>query len=81
MKEATVLNSTFSADIGSLPLEDFSRFKEKVIMINTLEGLVTDTDKATLKAIVRETGADLTAKTLKHALEMIVEQAIRRVTT
>ncbi len=81
MKEATILNHTFSADIGALPLEDFSRFKEKVIMINTLEGLVTDTDKATLKAIVRETGADLTVKTLKHALEMIVEQAIKRVTT
>ena len=81
MKEATILNHTFSADIGALPLEDFSRFKEKVIMINTLKGLVTDTDKATLKAIVRETEADLTVKTLKHALEMIVEQAIKRVTT
>ncbi len=81
MKEATILKHTVSADIGALPLEDFSRFKEKVIMINTLKGLVTDTDKATLKAIVRETEADLTVKTLKHALEMIVEQAIKRVTT
>ena len=81
MKEATILNHTFSADIGALPLEDFSRFKEKVIMINTLKGLVTDTDKATLKAIVRKTGTDMTVKTLKYALEMIVEQAIKRVTT
>ena len=81
MKEAVIINGALSEDIGAVPLEDFSRFKEKVIMINTLKGLVTDTDKATLKAIVRETEADLTVKTLKHALEMIVEQAIKRVTT
>ncbi len=79
MKEATVLNGTVSTDITALPLEDFSRFKEKVIMINTLKSLVTDTDKATLKAVIRETEADLTVKTLKQALEMIVEQAIKRV--
>ena len=50
-------------------------------MIKTLKGLVADTDKATLKAIVRKTEVDLTVKTLKYALEMIVEQAIKRVTT
>ncbi len=81
MKEATIIHGTSLTEIGAVQLEDFSRFKEKVIMINTLKGLVTDTDKATLKAIVRETEADLTVKTLKHALEMIVEQAIKRVTT
>ena len=81
MKEATILSDIFSGKIAPVTLEDFSRFKEKVIMINTLKSLVSDTDKATLKAIVRETEADVTAKTLKRALERIVEEAIKRATT
>jgi len=81
MREVHILSVQDESEIRSLRLDDFSRFKEKVIMIKTLESLVLETDKALLKTIVRDTGAKMTTKNLKNALQSIVDQAIKRVTT
>jgi len=78
MKEAHILSADDAREIQPLQLDDFSRFKEKVIMIKALEGLVSDTDKALLKTIVRDAGAKMTTKNLKNALQSIVDQAIKR---
>ena len=81
MREAHILSVQDESEIRPLRLDDFSRFKEKVIMIKTLESLVLETDKSLLKTIVRDTGAKMTTKNLKNALQSIVDQAIKRVTT
>jgi len=81
MREAHILPAHNESEIQKLPLDDFSRFKEKVIMIKALESLVSDTDKALLKTIVRDAGAKMTTKNLKIALQSIVDQAIKRVAT
>ncbi len=79
MKEARIIFADDMADLEPLPLDDFSRFKEKVIMINTLKGLLAHTDKATFKHIAKKEGPHMTATSLKHALETIVDRAIKRV--
>jgi len=81
MREAHILSVQDESEIRPLRLDDFSRFKEKVIMIKTLESLVLETDKAFLKTIVRDAGAKMTTKNLKNALQSIVDQAIKRVAT
>ncbi len=81
MKEVTVISDVDPGALSTLELDDFSRFKEKVIMIKTLKSLVRDTDKAMLKSIVRDLEAEITARELKRALERVVEQAIKRVET
>jgi len=81
MKEVTVISDVDPGALSTLELDDFSRFKEKVIMIETLKSLVRDTDKAMLKSIVRDLEAEITARELKRALERVVEQAIKRVET
>ena len=78
MKEARILQEPQPQSIHALQLDDFSRFKEKVIMINTLKRLLEETDKRTLKALAKETGDGITGKHLRHVLESIVEQAIKR---
>jgi len=79
MKEVTVIPHADSQALTKLSLDDFSRFKEKVIMIETLKGLLRDTDKAALKSIARDLEANITTKELRIALEQIVEHAIKRV--
>ncbi len=79
MREARIVSDIPSQNIHPIQLDDFSRFKEKVIMINTLKRLLKETDKRTLKAVARKTGSGITGKHLRHALESIVEQAIKRV--
>jgi hypothetical protein len=79
MKEATVISSINSDRLQALALDDFSRFKEKVIMINTLKSLLSQTDKAVLKMIAKKEGEKMSAKSLKSALETIVDYAIKRV--
>jgi len=81
MKEVTVISDVDPGALSTLELDDFSRFKEKVIMIKTLKSLVRDTDKAMLKSIVRDLEAEITARELKRALGWVVEQAIKRVET
>ncbi len=79
MREAYLLSAPKESEIRPLQLDDFSRFKEKVIMIKTLESLVQETDKAFLKTIVQDAGETMTTKNLKNALQLIVDQAIKRV--
>jgi len=78
MREARIIQGVSSRSIHTLQLDDFSRFKEKVIMINTLKRLLEETDKHTLKAIAKDVGNGVTGKHLRHALESIVELAIKR---
>ncbi len=80
MKEARIIHEAPVHSIRALQLDDFSRFKEKVIMINTLKRLLKETDKHTLKAIAQDMGDGVTGKHLRRALESIVEQAIKRAT-
>jgi hypothetical protein len=79
MKEAKVIPNPEPVESHPLKLDDFSRFKEKVIMINTLKSLVEQTDKATFKMIAKQEDGVMTGKSLKRALEAIVDQAIKRV--
>jgi hypothetical protein len=79
MKEAKVIAHVDFSELQPPQLDDFSRFKEKVIMINTLKSLVAQADKATLKMIAKQEGTQMTGKSLKRALEAIVDQAIKRV--
>ena len=79
MKEAQLITAVESTQLRTLQLDDFSRFKEKVIMINTLKSLLAQADKATLKTIAKKEGTTLNAKSLRNALEAIVDQAIKRV--
>jgi hypothetical protein len=79
MNEVRVISGINPAEIRPVRLDDFSRFKEKVIMISTLKSLLVQTDKATLKAIAKKEGATLSPKSLRNALEAIVDQAIKRV--
>jgi len=79
MKESKRILVEDGDKLQPLALDDFSRFKEKVIMIKTLKSLLVQTDKATLKTIVKNEGATLSVKSLKRALETIVDQAIKRV--
>jgi hypothetical protein len=79
MKEAHVITAIDPAQLRMLQLDDFSRFKEKVIMIDILKSFLVQTDKATLKTIAKKEGTTLNAKSLRNALEAIVDQAIKRV--
>ncbi len=81
MREVRRISFVDPAKLRPLILDDFSRFKEKLIMINTLKSLLSQTDKATLKRIAKDQGAAMSAKSLRHALETIVDQAIKRVNT
>ena len=78
MKEVTLISPVEREKLQPLALDDFSRFKEKVIMINTLKGLFAQTDKATLKMIARNEGEIMSVKTLRNALKTIIDQAIKR---
>jgi HAMP domain-containing protein len=49
-------------------------------MINTLKNLVAQVDKGSLKAIIEKEGTKMTVKSLRRALETLVDQAIKRVT-
>jgi len=80
IRETHLFSVVEESEIRPLQLDDFSRFKEKVIMIETLESLVRETDKAFLKTIVHDAGEKMTTKNLKNALQSIVDQAIKRVT-
>jgi len=81
MREAKIISGVDLSEIRPLPLDDFSRFKEKMIMIEAFKSLVSETDKAIFKTIVRDSGAKMTTKSLRQALETVVEQAIKRVAT
>ncbi len=81
MREVRRISPVDPAKLQALVLDDFSRFKEKLIMINTLKSLLSQTDKATLKMIAKDQGATMSAKSLRQALETIVDQAIKRVNT
>jgi len=78
MKEVTLISRVEREKLQPLALDDFSRFKEKVIMITTLKGLFAQTDKATLKMIARNEGEVMNVKTLRNALKTIIDQAIKR---
>jgi hypothetical protein len=80
MKEVRVIVAANPGKLRPLVLDDFSRFKEKVIMINTLKSLVAQADKGSLKAIIEKEGTKMTVKSLRRALETLVDQAIKRVT-
>ena len=60
-------------------LEDFSRFKEKVIMISTLKHLVEESDRKQLKSIIRQLDLPIGSRDLRRALEAIVKNEIKRV--
>jgi hypothetical protein len=79
MKEAKVIPLLKPVELHPPELDDFSRFKEKVIMIKTLKSLVAQTDKGTFKMIAKQENGVMTAKSLKRALDAIVDQAIKRV--
>ncbi len=79
MRKAKIISDIDQKLIEPVQLDDFSRFKEKMIMINTLKNLLDKTDKSLYKDIVREEGGKMTHKSLKRALEEIVRQAIRQV--
>jgi len=79
MKRVHVISPPETETLHSPVLDDFSRFKEKVIMINTLKALLADTDKATYRKAAKDEGSLMSAKSLRRALETIVDQAIKRV--
>jgi hypothetical protein len=79
MREAKIIRAVDGSALSSLPLEDFSRFKEKVIMINTLKSLLDQTDKRLLKEIAKREGNGMTSHNLKQAMKAIVEHAMKRV--
>ncbi len=79
MKQVRVVNNCDTLERTPPVLDDFSRFKEKVIMISTLERLLAQTDKKTLKSIIRRRELPVSHQALRQALEEIVMQAIKRV--
>jgi len=79
MKRAKLITKIDPDKLGPVRLDDFSRFKEKMIMISTLKNLVKETDKDIYRSIVRKEEGKMTLKSLKRALETIVDKAINRV--
>ncbi len=79
MKSAKLISKIDQNKLGPVRLDDFSRFKEKMIMINTLKKLVDETDKDIYKTVAQKEGDKMTHKSLKRALEEIVDIAIKRV--
>ncbi len=79
MKEAKLISGVDPMELRAVRMDDFSRFKEKLIMINTLKSLVDETDRSILKAIVVKEGGVMTTKSLKRALSEIVDAAIEQV--
>jgi hypothetical protein len=79
MREARLIRGVSASEVHPVQLDDFSRFKEKLIMINALKNLVEQTDKGTLKGIAEAIGGKMTAKNLQKALESLVDHATKRV--
>jgi uncharacterized Fe-S cluster-containing radical SAM superfamily protein len=79
VNRAKLISGIDPSEFSHIRLDDFSRFKEKLIMINTLESLAEETDKSILKAIVAKEHGEMTTKSLKRALAEIVDAAIKRV--
>jgi hypothetical protein len=81
MRTVCIIDRYDENNIRKPVLDDFSRFKEKVIMINALESVLTRTDKKALKAIIRRHELTIGPKALHRVLEEIITQEIKRVDT
>jgi hypothetical protein len=79
MRRVRVRRGCDEAHLTAPVLEDFSRFKEKVIMISTLKHLVEESDRKQLKSIIRQLDLSIGAGDLRRALEAIVKHEIKRV--
>jgi hypothetical protein len=80
VKKANLISGIDPSGVYPVQMDDFSRFKEKLIMINTLKSLADDVDKNILKSIADKEGGVMTPKSLRRALDEIVDIALKRVT-
>jgi hypothetical protein len=79
MRSIRVIERYDAARLHPPALDDFSRFKEKVIMMNAFQMLLEQLDKQTLASIIRQQGLSIKPKVLRQAMEEIITQTIKRV--
>ena len=79
MKSAKIIRINDQSRIQTAQLDDFSRFKEKLIMINALKTLRSKINDTYAKEILEQYDSIKTYKKLRRIIHEIIDAEIRRV--